>query len=239
MILLVQDMLKDAMGLIGATEIDETPSSSEMLTALRIANIMLDRWSSQQLLLRSTSTLTIPITSGKASYTIGNLGGDITSKKPISLISGFIRDSAGIDSEVKVLTNQQYDDLSIKTISSSPEYVIYNPGESQQIQHLGTITLYPVPNQDCTLICKVYVNLNEFTNLTDEVMFEPMYYEALIYNLAARLFRRYHASGEIPADIVAIASNAIQNIKQTNSTRIIAKSDFSCNSKYNVYTDGY
>jgi len=239
MILQVQDMLKDAMGLIGATEIDETPSSSEMLTALRIANIMLDRWSSQQLLLRSTSTLTIPITSGKASYTIGNLGGDITSKKPISLISGFIRYPAGIDLEVKILTNQQYDDLSIKTISSSPEYVIYYPGESQQPQHLGTITLYPVPNKDCTLICKVYVNLNEFTNLTDEVMFEPMYYEALIYNLAARLFRRYHASGEIPADIVAIASNAIQNIKQTNSTRIIAKSDFSCNSKYNVYTDGY
>lgn len=74
----VQDILKDAMGLCNAVEIDETPSSSEMALALRVANMMLDHWSSQRLMLRSHTSIVFILSANKASYTIGSTGADIT-----------------------------------------------------------------------------------------------------------------------------------------------------------------
>jgi hypothetical protein len=76
--------------------------------------------------------------------------------------------------------------------------------------------------------------------MTDTVTFEPAYYEALIYNLAARLFRYYNDPKlQVPADIVAIAHNSMENIKNMNSVTLIAAMEYPGKvSKYNIYNDG-
>jgi len=97
MVLTVQNIITDAMGLIGAVAADETPTTSENTLALRVANTMIDRWSSQRLLLRSSTTLDFTLVANKAEYTIGASGADIAGGKPIRLISAYYTDSSSLD----------------------------------------------------------------------------------------------------------------------------------------------
>jgi hypothetical protein len=53
------------------------------------------------------------------------------------------------------------------------------------------------------------------------VAFEPAYYEALIYGLAVRLFRRYSDDKTpVPQDLASIAHESLKNLKNLNSERI-------------------
>ena len=241
MILQVQDILKDAMGLIGVIEIDETPSSSEMATALRVANVMVDRWSSQRLLLRSSVTLSFPIISGKPSYTIGTSGCDVTAPKPIKVYSAYIVDSGNLDTSIEVIDKLTYDSIEDKDISTGkPLYVAFDPGATQQTLNKGTFYIYYSPDKNYILNVEVDNYLTEFVNLTDTVSFEPAYYEALIYNIGERLFRYYNdAKVNVPADISRIAANSLSNLRQMNGVQIIAGMELPGKiSKYNIYTDG-
>lgn len=237
--MLVQDALKDAMKLIRATEMDETPSASEMSTALRVANVMLGHWSSKKLLLRSPRTLTIPLVAGQNSYTIGLVGADVTSTKPISILSGFVRDSGNRDTPVEIIPNTQYNSaFDLKSTQAPVSYVTYNPGSEQQDNHIGTVYVYPSPDTTGALILQATQYISDLSRLTDTLDFEPAYYEPFIYNLAVRLYRHYHTD-EVPVSIVSIAGNGLQGLRTINNEKILAKSDFGGNGRYNVYTDGY
>lgn len=234
----VQDIIKDAMGLIGATEMDETPSASELLNGMRIANIMLGRWSSKISMVRAPQVLAVQLQPGISSYTVGLSGADITADKPIDIISGYVRDSSNIDDPIEVLTLSVYESLDDKLINQADvSCVAYDPGNTQQANQIGTLYVYPVPASSDTLILKVTSTLAQFSSLTDDVMVEPMYYEALIYNLAVRLFRRFHTTGEIPSDIVAIANNSARDLQSVNSSRVQAQMDMVTGGGYNIYTD--
>lgn len=242
MIVTVQDILIDAMGLCGVIAQGEDPTAAELAQALRTANVMIDRWSSQRLMLRSTTTVSFPTVIGKSSYTIGTSGCDITASKPIKVYSAYYRDSTGLDTGLEVLGNiTDYNNLTDKSTSvGAPMYLAYDPKGSQETLPSGTLYVYYAPDQVYTVFMEADLYLTEFVNLGDTVTFEPAYYEALIYNLAVRLFRFYRdAAVPIPQDIVAIAGNALSNIKVMNAITIRAGSDLPCYAgKYNIFTDG-
>ena len=239
MIVTVSDILKDAMGLCNATEIDETPSSSEMAVAFRAANMMLGRWAAQNLLLRADTTITFSTVAADPSYTIGASGADITASKPLKIVSGYVTDSS-IDFPLEVFTREMYDNLSDKSVSKSrPMYVAYDPGATQQTTQKGTIYLYYTPDKVYSVTLNATVALTEFVNYTDTVTFEPVYYEALVYGLAIRLFRRYsNDQTPVPQDLVAIAHEALRNLKSLNAERVQALMDIpGVGGIYNVLTD--
>ena len=240
MIVQVQDIIKDALGLIGAIAIDETPTNSEFTQALRTLNIMIDRWSSQRLMLRSSSPLTFPLVAGKSSYTVGTTGADVTAAKPITITSATYTDSNSNDYPVDIIDIVTYNNLGDKTISSGPVmYIAYDPGNTQQNTNKGTIYVYLTPDQAYTLSMEVQSYLTEFTSITDTVTFEPAYYEALVYNLAVRLFRYYRdAAAQIPSDILVISVNSLNNIKTMNNIQVICAMDLpGKTSSYNIYND--
>lgn len=241
MIVTVSDILKDAMGLCNATEIDETPSSSEMNTALRAANMMLDRWATQNLLIRSDTTTAFNTQANKASYTIGASGADITASKPLRLHSGYVTDG-NIDFPFDVITREMYNNLSDKGVSTArPTHVAYDPGDAQQTAQKGTLFFYPTPDKVYAVKLETNTYFTEFVNYTDTVTFEPAYYEALIYGLAVRLFRRYtDDKTPVPADLARIAHDALNNLKTLNSVRIPASMDIpGVKGVYNALTDSY
>lgn len=242
MMVLVQDILKDALGLTGAIAIDETPTTSEYTHALRTANVMIDRWATQRLLLRSTTPISFPLVANKASYTIGASGSDITGSKPTKVYSAFFRDQSNIDTPLDLIDITTYNNLSDKDVSAgNPMYLAYDPGEAQQSVQKGTFYVYYMPSDATnTIYAEVDCYLTEFVNLTDVVTFEPAYYEALIYNLATRLFRYYRsAATPVPLDIMMIAQNSINNLKAMNSVTMTAGMELPGKvGKYNIYTDG-
>ena len=239
MVLQVQDILKDAMGLAGATEIDETPSASEMSIALRTCNVMLDRWSAQHLFLRTPAVITFNTVPGQNAYTVGPAGADITVAKPLAVKSA-THLASGLVSNIEVIPFDLFKTLADQSVSQGQlDYITFSPGNAQQAAQLGTLYVYPTP--DLVYPVTVYVDayLTELVNFTDSVTFEPMYYEAIIYGLGVRLFRRYNdPKVQIPADLAQLANNAFDTIKNQNSVRTIAKLDIPGNaSAYNIYTD--
>jgi len=240
MIVGVSNIITDAMSLIGATAIDETPTSSELALGLRTLNMMVDRWSTQRLMLRSTTPISFPLVAGQAVYTIGLSGAQITAAKPLKLYSAFYRDSSSVDQPIDIIDVSDYNAMPDKSISTGPpEYVAYDPGAAQQTSNVGTLSLYLTPDQAYTLFLETDAYLTEFVAVTDTVTFEPAYYEALVYNLAERLFRHFHRSEEqIPADILRIANASMNNLKTLNAVQIVAGLDLPGKiSTFNIYSD--
>jgi len=239
MLVTVSDILKDAMGLCNATEIDETPSSSEMAVALRAANVMLGRWATQKLLVRASTTVAFNTVANQAAYTIGASGANITASKFLRLDSGYVTDG-NIKYPLEVFTQEMYNNLGDRSVvGGRPVYVAYDPGAAQQTAQMGTLFLYRTPEKVYPVVLEGSIYFTEFVNFTDTVSFEPAYYEALIYGLAVRLFRRYtDDKTPVPADIAGIASESLKNLKNLNAERVPAQLDLpGIGGGYNVLTD--
>lgn len=240
MTLTVSNLIKDAMGLIGALRIDEDPDTSEYSTALRTLNIMLGGWATRRLLLRSQNTLTIPLVVGQAGYTVGSSGADITSGKVIKVTGGRIKDSTDMEYNLDQIDKSQYDTFQDKNISQSrPTYVANDPGAAQQSAQKSTIYFYPTPDTSYTAYVDVDQYFTEFATVGETVTFEPAYYEPLVYNLAVRLFRHFRdANTPVPQDIAVIASNSLQALRNMNATRVLSYIDIpGAIGSYNIYTD--
>lgn len=240
MVITVQNILTDALGLTGVIAIDETPSTSELNQALRVANMMLGAWSAQRLLIRSTTHLSFPTVAGTETYTIAPSGAAITAIKPIRVYSAFYRDSQDNDRPMDVVSVEMYNNLVDKLIASGPpEYLSYDPGMSQQSVSTGTISLYPSPDEVYTIKMEVDGYLTEFVNLSDTITFEQAYYEPLVYNLGERLFRYYRdAAVPVPQDIARMAHNSLNNLRTMNSSTVIAACDLPGKvTSYNIYSD--
>lgn len=241
MILQVQDIIKDAMGIIGATAIDEVPTATELNAGLRILNVMIDSWSARKLMLRSSTDMSFPLTTGVRTYTIGPTGAWVAAR-PVRIQNAFVRDSNNTDTHVDVISKQVYNDLQDKLIAQArPVYVEYDPGVTQQAAPVGTMSIFPIPDQSYTFRFSADVYLTEFGALTDTVTMEPAYYEPLMYDLAIRLYRRYHEHGKpIPPDILATARQALKTLEVMNATTPIAAIDIPRGKPvFNIYTDQY
>jgi len=242
MIVTVGTLIKDAMGIINATEMDETPSASEMNTAIRAANAMLGRWATQRLLLRATTAIPFNTVVGTAAYTIGLSGATITANKPLSILSGDVKDGT-MHYPIVAIPKDQLGSLSDREVSQAmPTHVSYDPGAAQQTVQIGTITLYPVPNKVYAVSLDADSYLTELVNLTDNITFEPVYYEAFIYGLAVRLFRRYSDDKTpVPVDLAKIAHDSLNNLRTLNGVRMQMVTDLpgSGGGIYNALTDGY
>lgn len=293
MILQIQDIIKDAMGLINALDADETPTSSEIQLGIRTANIMLDSWSAKHLMLRSVTTDSLAVQAGVSAYPIGP-GALWNTTKPLNISSAFLRDAAGVDYPIDVITLDEYQGYIDKSfVASRPVSVYYDPGFAQQnttpstlpaaydslttyasgdyvtysgnlyvslisanlgntpsaspaswlIQNsnYGTAYLYYIPDSSYTMFLSSDKYLKEFSTPTDTVTLEPMYYEAMIYNLAPRLWRHYKKpADQVPADILRIGRESMACIENTNSKQVIAGMEMPGQvSSFNIYSGDY
>lgn len=236
--LTAQDFIIDALSLIGATQMDQTPPAWEMNKALRALNHMLNTWSSEKLMVRAMTKENFTLAVGTASYTIGS-GATFDTAKPIKIDSAYIQDASGYDHPLDVIEMTQYNGYRDKTSQGMPDYLAYDPGASQQATQTGTIYLWYTPDKAYTLYISSQKFLTEFTALTTEFTFEPQYGEAIKYNLATRLWRFYRKPTEnIPADIVGIATSTKRNIKAINATQPKCRIDIpGSGGTYNIYTD--
>lgn len=240
MTIYVRDILADALSLVGVGG-DEAPTPSELQLALRTANIMLGSWSSSRLLMRSTTPLDFTATVGQAVYTIAPSGADIIGAVPLSVSSAYYRDSGTIDTPIEIVSVEFYNNLPDKQTSTGPfEYVAYDPGATQQTSQKGTFYFYMNPDSQYDVHLEVDSYITEFTTLTDAVRFDPVYYEALVYGLAARLFRHFHAaSSQLPADIQLIAAHSLDKLRALNASIPSVAVDLPGKAGgYNIYVDG-
>jgi len=206
----VLDIIKDAMSEAGITTQNETPTNSETQDALRVLNRMIDSWSNSGTMIYTTPTESFSLTSGTASYTIGD-GGTFDTVKPNKIVQAHVR-IANIDYNLNIEPDSVYQGITYKTIGNIPEILNFT-----NAYPLATINLYPVPSQAMTLFITSEKPLTTYASTNTALVVPPGTEDALVYNLALRLSSKYgkKASEELKqmasSSKAAIALNTVRN----------------------------
>lgn len=216
-----QDMIKKALQKAGVIAKSETPAADEYQDGLDMLNMMLALWSAQNLIIFATVEENHALVAGTSLYTIGT-GQTINTVKPIRIVGAKVRDSNNVDTGVTVVTKEIFDSFSDAAIATGrPEFLYFEPGLVQQAVRAGAVNVYPAPDEVYTLYFDSYKPLTEFATINTAVTFDPIYYEAIVYNLVLRLWREYREDGQpIPADLLGLAKDALEVIQTLNAKQV-------------------
>lgn len=235
----VLDLFKAALQEIGALAADETPSGSDTQLCLKTLNMMLGAWSADGLRVRGTVSENFSLVANTRTYTIGTSGVFVT-ETPLSIVSAFVRDTDNNgDAPVDIISADIYNGYGNKMYATGrPEAINFDSGLTQQSTRLGTISVFPIPNKAYTLFFESLKVLTEITSTGATVTFEAPYFEAIVYNLAPRLWRKFHDGGApIPGDILRMAADSLAVIERMNTVTPVADMNIpGVGGGFNIYT---
>jgi hypothetical protein len=230
------DLITLALKDIGALGIGQSVSAEDTADALATLNMMLGQWDAERLSVYHLVD-TAHQANGSVSYTIG-IGGDFNVTRPIKINAAYARlQSSGAGSAVDyritmIDAREDYSRISLKTLSSFPEYAFYDSAYP-----LGNLFLYPVPNSSYELHIVTMETLPQLATAGTSVNLPPPYLAALRYNLAIYLCPSYQL--EPTPSLVRLAMNAKRVIKRMNTQipSLTMPRGLMTKSRYNIYSD--
>lgn len=205
------DLVTTAMQNLGVIAIDETPSASEAAQGLNALNSMLDIWSTESLMVYTVQPEVFPLTAGKIDYTMG-VGGDFNTVRPVQIEEVKIRNPQGHDYPTKMLTDNEYASLYIKTLQGSYPFYVYDDGNYP----LKTLYFYPASMAGYSAVIWSWKQLTQFTGLTTVLAFPPGYKALIETNLPIWLAPKYGKG--ISKEIDALAQYTKGQIMRKNTS---------------------
>ncbi len=236
----VSQLLKDsaiALGYLGRTEV---MNAQDINDALRLFNRMLDSWSTESLASYVNVQSTFPLVFMQQSYTIGT-GGNINASRPNDVLSAFVRDTNNIDYGMKIVTQEYWDSIGQKNITSQiPDTLYYETSYP-----LGVINIFPKPLiAGYTVYYRGTLSQVDASALTDTITMPQGYELAYVLNLALHMMNAGFPCMLDPNGLqvlIAAASGAKGNIKSINQRAQEADYDDyivgRSNATYNIYSD--
>jgi hypothetical protein len=201
---IITDALQEN-GIVGA---GQTPSNEDISLCLRRLNQILERWSNQRLAFPVLSEVSVTL-NGAASYTIGPSGADVTAARPIRVTHATHIGTDSIESPIRVLTQEQWDAIPLKSIDGGPPDSIWYSAS------VTTGRVYVWPKGDSgTLKLDVLSLLTSFATQATTCTLPPGYESALYLTLACDTRGAYSLPPD--ADLRARAKGACSVLKRTN-----------------------
>lgn len=202
-----------ALKLVGVLGVGQTPAPEDMADAFLQMQMMLAQWQQRRWLVYHLVDTSITST-GALSYTVGT-GGDFSVLRPAQINAGFFRQINGpqaVDFPMEFIwSREDYDRVTLKSQVSFPRFVYYDGGYP-----LGTLYPSPIPTGGAFQIhITTKADLGALTSLTQTLNLPPEYSEAILYNLAARLFPMYSRPPD-PA-VVGLARAALETLRNANA----------------------
>lgn len=225
----VSELIKASYANLGVGDVESSLSPAMMEQGLKSLNAMIGSWSRKRLVIRSIITESFPLIVSQSVYTIG-LGADFNTTWPFQILDAFIRDASGIDYPVNIITREQYNSISVKTVDGRPEYLYYDPQYPT-----GVIRLYYVPDETDTLYIDSQKVITSFADLDTAITLPPEYEEALEYNLSTRLAPK--TSSPVPPEVAMLASSSygVLNTQPIDPAKFDGA--FATRGVYNIYSD--
>jgi hypothetical protein len=217
------EMIQDALQDLRVIQDGASPTTGDTTDAIRKINFLLKKWATKGLMLWTLDTLIIPMGATKSFYTVGPVGADITSYRPLRALNGtFARQVSGgqnLDTQLTLLSRQEYmtlgnkgsqgvinafyydPQMSTTALGVSAPSTAYNPANS-----VGVFYFYVTPSDTTrTAYCQVQRPIQEITSGAQTFDLPLEWYEALTKNLAAALADKY----EVPeARLIRIKQEA-------------------------------
>ena len=231
------DQINGALRLIGQLAEGETPSAATSQDALTAMNQMLDSWSSERLSVFSTQDQIFTWPASQASRTLGPTG-DFVGNRPVLLDdSTYFRDpSNNISFGIKIINQQQYNGIAVKTVTSTYPQVIWINMDMPNI----SMYIYPVPTKALQWHFVSVTELVEPATLITELVIPPGYLRAFRFNLAAEIAAEFGV--EPPPQVQRIAMSSKRNIKRINNPDDVMSLPYSIvatRQRFNIYSGNY
>jgi hypothetical protein len=230
--MIVLDLIKSSLRLIGVVATDEDVSAADAQSALNVLNMMLEEWRNEKLLVYSMRTDSFNLTPGTGTYTIGLTAavGNFVTVRPIKIEKAYASDN-NIDYEIEIIPFDRYAEISGKTDGAPyPTQLWYNP-----TYPLGTVYLYPVPSAAGVTIKIVQrIAATNYTAYTTTIAMPEGYLQALRYCLAVELAPEYGAP--VSGLVGSQASKYKGILKATNQEDVLLTCDnITGGGTFNIY----
>lgn len=231
------DQINGALRLIGQLAEGEEPSAATANDALAALNQMIDSWNTERLSVFSTQDQVFSWLPNFATRTLGPTG-DFVGNRPILIDDStyFVDASSGISFGIKLVNQQQYDGIAVKTVTSTYPQVMFVNMTYPNIE----MTVYPVPTK---VLEWHIISVEELTTaalLSTPLTFPPGYLRAFRYNLACELAPEFGV--EPSPQVSRIAMYSKRNIKRINNPDDIMSLPYSIvatRQRFNVYTGNF
>lgn len=201
-------------GIIAARE---TPDAATIQLGLSYFQLELDSWGAEQLTLSRQSRTAISWPSSTSSQTIGASGADITAQRPmfINTLNYVVPNtSPAVEVPIGRMDQNSYANESIKDLTS--QYPLAYFYQTAVDTLLGTITLWPVPDQSLTLYLYAPVAVTTPVAITDILLGPAGYQDAFHYRLARRMCGRTFGVDLTP-ELNTKADEAFARMKRPNN----------------------
>ena len=231
------DQINGALRLIGQLAEGETPSAATSADALTAMNQMLDSWSSERLSVFSTQDQTFTWTQGLRSQTLGPTG-DFVGNRPVLLDDAtYFRDpSNNISFGIKIINQQQYDGIAVKTVTSTYPQVLWINMDMLNV----SMYIYPVPTKALEWHFISVTELTQPATLATTLVVPPGYLRAFRFNLASEIAAEFGV--EPPPQVQRIAMSSKRNIKRINNPDDVMSLPYSIvatRQRFNIYSSNY
>jgi hypothetical protein len=215
----------------------ETPSAATAQDALAALNQMVDSWNTERLSVFSTQDQVFTWTPNQIHRTLGPTGNFIGNRPILLDDATYFKDPTnGISFGIKIINQQQYDGIAVKTVTSTYPQVIWVNMEYPNID----MYVYPVPTKALEFH---FVSVSELTapaSLSTTLAFPPGYLRCFKYNLACEIANEFGV--EPPPNVARIAMTSKRNLKRINNPDDIMAMPYSIvatRQRYNIFAGNY
>jgi len=231
------DIINGAMRLIGMLAEGETPSAAAGADALLAMQQMIDSWNTERLSVYTTQEQVFTWPAGALSRTLGPTG-DFVGNRPIQLDDStyFIDPTTGVSYGIKIINQQQYDGIAVKTVTSTyPQVMWINTNFPNIDMHI-----FPVPFRALEWHFISVSELEQPATMSTALYFPPGYLRAFRYNLACEIAPEFGV--EPSPQVKRIAMTSKRNLKRINSPEDVMSIPYSIvgtRQRYNVFAGNY
>ena len=206
------DIINGSLRLLGVLAEGETPSSETAQDALFAMNQMVQSWNTERLSVFATQDQVVTWPASTLSRTLGPTG-DIVGLRPVLVDDAtYFRDPAnGISYGLKLINQQQYNGIAVKTVTSTYPQVMWVNMTYPNIE----MYVYPVPTRALEFHIVSVDELSTPANLATDLAFPPGYLRAFRYNLACEIAPEFGV--EPSRQVQRIAMTSKRNLKRINN----------------------
>ena len=231
------DQINGALRLIGMLAEGETPSAATAQDSLSALNQMIDSWNTERLSVFSTQDQVFTWTPNQIHRTLGPTG-NFVGNRPILLDdSTYFKDPTnGISFGIKIINQQQYDGIAVKTVTSTYPQVMWINMDYPNID----MYVYPVPTKALEWHFISVTELDQPASLSTSLTFPPGYLRAFKYNLACEIANEFGV--EPPPNVARIAMTSKRNLKRINNPDDIMSLPYSIvatRQRFNIFAGNY
>jgi len=231
------DLINGSLRLLGVLAEGETPSAETSQDALLAMNQMIQSWNTERLTVFSTQDQVVSWPPSTISRTFGPTG-DIVANRPVAIDdSTYFRDpSNGISYGLKLINQQQYNGIAVKTVTSTYPQVMWVNMTYPDVE----MYVYPVPTKVLEFHIVSVEELTQPANLATDLAFPPGYLRCFRYNLACEMAPEFGT--EPSRQVQRIAMTSKRNLKRINNPDDIMSMPYSIvatRQRFNIFAGNY